>query len=299
MADLHCSQVKSRYNFAAWWHLLSLDAPTVAALWCWFFARAMRLRIPLLAALLLAGATWLFYVADRILDGFGGPSSELRERHTFHARHRRAFIVASLVLAGPLAWMILTRMYFQTLRDEVFLSVFALLYLLLVHVAGRFARIGRSGWLPKELAVGVLFAAATAVPSWSRMGRYPDLAKERLAVAVVLFAVLCWVNCVAIEKWETVRPVAFDRLPRAAKHPSTRWACTHLQFIVSIFALSSMAAAFLAPTSGLRDIYLAALLSSGFLLALDARRSAFTPFSLRIAADAALLTPLAFFPALR
>ena len=43
-------------------------------------------------------------------------------------------------------------------------------------------------------------------------------------------------------------------------------------------------------------VYLAALLSSGLLFALDARSSHFSALHLRIAADAALLTPLAFFP---
>src|SRR5271156_21025 len=40
------------YNLAEWWHLLSLDAPTVAALWSWFFARAMHLHLPLIPPLL-------------------------------------------------------------------------------------------------------------------------------------------------------------------------------------------------------------------------------------------------------
>jgi hypothetical protein len=41
-------------------------------------------------------------------------------------------------------------------------------------------------------------------------------------------------------------------------------------------------------------VYLAALLSSGLLFALDTRSSRLSPLYLRIAADAALLTPLAF-----
>jgi len=43
-------------------------------------------------------------------------------------------------------------------------------------------------------------------------------------------------------------------------------------------------------------VYLAALLSSGLLFALDTRSSRLSPLQLRIAADAALLTPLAVFP---
>ena len=111
------------------------------------------------------------------------------------------------------------------------------------------------------------------------------LGKEQLAPAVAFFAVLCWINCVSIEKWEAGDP-----------HSTTRWASLHLRPIVTMIALFSLAAAMLAPSRGLTAVYLAALLSSGLLFALDVRSSHFSPLHLRIAADAALLTPLAFFP---
>ena len=63
-----------------------------------------------------------------------------------------------------------------------------------------------------------------------------------------------------------------------------------------MIALFSLAAALLAPSRGLMTVYLAALLSSGLLFVLDVRSSHLSPLHLRIAADAALLTPLAFFP---
>jgi hypothetical protein len=63
-----------------------------------------------------------------------------------------------------------------------------------------------------------------------------------------------------------------------------------------MIALLSLAAALLAPSRGLTVVYLAALLSSGLLFALDTRSSRLSPLHLRIAADAALLTPLALFP---
>jgi hypothetical protein len=273
-------------NLAEWWHLLSLDAPTVAALWSWFFASAMHLHMPLFAALLLALGTWLLYVADRILDGLRPRQSELRERHLFHVRHRTAFLWAASLLLVLLAWFVLTRMRPEALRDDSWIGVFALLYLFAVH---RRSKRANATWLPKELAVAILFAAATAVPAWSRLGAShgTGLGKEQLAPAVVFFALLCWINCVSIEKWEDGNP-----------HSSTRWASLHLRPIVTMIALFSLAAALLAPSPGLMAVYLAALLSSGLLLALDARSSHFSRLHLRIAADAALLTPLAFFPLL-
>jgi hypothetical protein len=262
------------YNIAEWWHLLSLDAPTVAALWSLFFVRAMHLHLSLLQALLLPLGTWLLYVADRILDGLcQSQPGQLRERHHFHARHRTAFLGAALFLAVLLAWSVFTYMRRETLRDDSYLLVFALLYLLAVHRG--------ASRLPKELAVAVLFAAATAVPAWSRLGS----GREQLVPAIIFFALLCWINCVGIEKWEG-----------GTLHASTRWASLHLRPIVITTALFSLAAALLAPSPGLAAVYLAAMVSSGLLFALDARSSRLSPLHLRIAADAALLTPLALFP---
>jgi hypothetical protein len=262
------------YNLAEWWHLLSLDAPTVAALWSWFFVRAMHLHLSLLQALLLPLGTWLLYVTDRILDGLRhSQPGLLRERHHFHARHRTAFLWAASFLGILLAWSVLTYMRAETLRDDSYLAVFALLYLFAVHRG--------ASRLPKELAVAILFAAATAVPAWSRLRS----GREQLAPAIIFFALLCWINCVGIEKWEG-----------GTLHTTTRWAGLHLRPIVTMTALFSLAAALLAPSPGLASVYLAATFNSGLLFVLDARSSRLSPLHLRIAADAALLTPLALFP---
>ena len=267
------------FNLAEWWHLLSLDAPTIAALWSWFFVRAMHLHLSFIQVLLLPLGTWLLYVADRILDGFRQEQGEiLRERHHFHARHRLAFLSAASLLGVLLTWFVLTSMRPEALRDDSWIGMLALLYLFAVHrLAGR--------RLPKELAVAILFAAATAVPAWSRLSAGDRLGKGQLAPAIIFFALLCWINCVGIEKWEG-----------GNTHAMTRWASLHLRSIATMIALFSFAAALFAPSRGLMAVYLAALLSSGLLLALDARSSHLSPLHLRIAADAALLTPLALFP---
>jgi hypothetical protein len=283
------------YNLAEWWHLLSLDAPTVAALWSWFFARAMHLHLPLIPPLLLGLGTWLLYVSDRILDGLRQWQDEpLRDRHHFHARHRTAFLWTASLLILLLVWAVPTRMQPEALRDDSWIALFAFLYLFVVHRRTNPSRT-IAPRLPKELAVALLFAAATAVPAWSRLGAGGDSVgpgKEQLAPAVLSFAALCWINCVGIEKWETNGPPPAHGNP----HSTTLWAGVHLRSIVTMIALFFIAAALLAPSRGLMAVYLAALLSSGLLFALDARSAHLSPLQLRIAADAALLTPLAFFP---
>ena len=68
------------------WHLLSLDAPTVAALWTVFVARAVRVELPWNVPVAMFAAVWAIYAADRLLDA--GRQENLEARHRFHGVHR-------------------------------------------------------------------------------------------------------------------------------------------------------------------------------------------------------------------
>jgi hypothetical protein len=274
------------------WHLLSLDAPTVAALWSWFFARAMRIDLPWYAPLLLALGTWLVYVADRVFDGLhANPTAPLRHRHLFHARHRRLFVGAAIAVGAGLIWLIVARMTPAARREDTVLFLIALVYLGIVHKPGT----KRSAWLPKELAVGLVFAAATAVPAWSRL----QSGRAILLPAIAIFAALCWLNCVAIERWENLAPNGKLQSPDA--HSTTRWAADHFRLAAcSLVAISTILCAvefFRAPSSPwTAAIYLATILAALCFAAVDTQRANFSTLGLRIAADAVLLTPLLFLP---
>ena len=278
------------------WHLLSLDAPTVAALWSWFFARAMHIELPWHAPLLLALGTWLVYVADRILDGTRmDPSSPLRERHRFHARHRKAFLTAGAAVGAALLWLIIARMSANARFEDTVLFSAALLYLVVVHKP----RLGGTGWMPKELAVGIVFAAATAVPAWSRLASGPYSERFALFPAVATFAALCWLNCVAIERWENLNPSG--RLQSSDAHSTTRWAVEHFRPVTLILAAISgtltVASALWKPEAV--SVYLAVTTAALCLAAIDHLREKISRLHLRVAADAALLAPLILLPFLR
>jgi len=74
------------------WHLLSLDAPTIAVLWTWFVARMTRTAVPWTTEAAMGVTVWLLYAADRLLDTRAldplGDTSEFEARHFFHHRHR-------------------------------------------------------------------------------------------------------------------------------------------------------------------------------------------------------------------
>jgi hypothetical protein len=260
------------HTLLRYWHLLSLDAPTVAALWCWAFGRAARIRLaPWLPAALAMG-TWLFYVADRLLDARLSPEATLKERHRFHDRHRRWFLAIAELIALALA-VLVARMPPSLIISYCVLGVLSLLYLGLVHLPAR-ARGKSLPYFPKEFAIALLFAAASALPAWDAawhsaagMPRH-----HPLLILCPLFAVLCWLNCVAIEDWE-----------QHCSGSRIRWLAglAIVASCLSLFGLVGQPARWLA---------LAAALSAVLFLVLE--RSRLQAGGRRIAADLALLTPL-------
>lgn len=269
------------WGVPVYWHLCSLDAPTVAVLWAWCLARALELRVSLISIAVLGIGTWLIYVADRLLDAHSPSHPALRERHFFHARHRSALLQIAAV-AGSLLLGLICIMPTAARRDDALLFAFAMLYFASVHLP----RLRVRRWFPREVAVGILFALATAVPAWATDAS----ARAQLAEPVLLFAALCTLNCIAIETWE--RP-----------------AISTTSITVSAFALCLSAAALALALSQQRresGIYTSTLASALLLFALHRLHRRFVhPKSnpenrmhflllLRVAADAVLLTPVLF-----
>ena len=86
------------------------------------------------------------------------------------------------------------------------LGALSLLYLGLVHLPAR-AYGGSLRYFPKELAIALLFAAASALPAWDEAWRRAAGMPRHhpLLILCPLFAALCWLNCIAIEDWEQHR----------------------------------------------------------------------------------------------
>jgi hypothetical protein len=153
-----------------------------------------------------------------------------------------------------------------------------------VHLAVSPAR----RWFAREVIVGLVFALATAIPAWSQTLRF----RAHMVLLVLFFAALCCLNTIAIEVWE-----------QAAKAP---------RFPVPLAAgLLAISAGALALSPEMHDsaagaLVLCAGLSAMVLFSLDAlhrRRSSQSAapaesarwlLLVRVAADAALLTPLLF-----
>ncbi len=268
------------------WHLASLDAPAVAAVWALAFAWAARVRLPAGVVASIALVVWSVYVADRLLDarrGLRRGSVEgLRARHFYHWRHRRILVPLGFASALTAAWLILPLMPAGSRQRGSMLAAAAFAYFTRVHLRREIAsgrefarRVARflSPIVTKELLVGVLFAAGCALPTWNRAAyrSWP------LIVSVAFFAALAWLNCHAIERWESCAHGA--RIDRAS----------------SALCLAGVLLAVLIPAAQPRA---AALLLAGaaaalLLAILDFCRGHLTPLALRASADLVLLTPLA------
>jgi hypothetical protein len=268
------------------WHLLSFDAPTLATLWTWFLARCAGAHATpaTLAAMFLA--VWVLYAADRLLDArvmLQGNDAALEARHYFHATHRRSFL-AAIALAAPALVFALAAMPRPLLLAYFVLAALLALWLGIVHTSPNPAR------LPKELAVGLFFAIAVALPA--------TFAKNaQWFTAMLPCAVMASLNCLFLLAWET-RPH-----PHRATHPSSAFAVRHLRplTLAAMLACLALAAVNVSPHQAPANVLppLACALSLTLLLLLHRTRDRFTPTTLRALADAALLTPIAAAPLLR
>ncbi len=262
-----------------YWHLASLDAPTVAAVWSLAFAWVSGVRLAPWVIALQVVTVWTVYVGDRLFDARAAlrpradlrqPAEDLRERHYFHWRHRRILAPAACTAACAAACIALRCMPIAVKERDSFLAAASALYFTGVHT-GRVRRMMR-----KELIVGILFAAGCALPS----------ASPTIALPAIFFAALAWLNCSAIETWESGK--AEDKRSPLAARPSAplgsiaiRLACAGVILAAILLPVTPRAAAMLA----------AGALSALLLAVLDRTRARMTAVAVRALADLVLLAP--------
>jgi hypothetical protein len=213
----------------------------------------------------------------RLLDANPTHHEDLEARHYFHHRHRTAFLTG-IVFASIALTILLPRLEAEAIHLYLVLGGLVCGYFILIHATSSAHR------LPKEIAVGLCFAAATFIPT---VARRPDL-RLPLLPSALLFATLCSLNCLFIYAWEHE-----DHSPYRPTHAITHLALRHLTTLTILLTLTSTILSTLdhhAP----RTIPCATAISAAFLLLLHNRRHSIARTTLRAAADLALTTPLCF-----
>jgi hypothetical protein len=261
------------------WHIVSLDAPTVALVWTLGFAWAAGVRLDPWIPLLIGCGTWTVYIGDRLLDARRAINSSnltlLRERHYFHWRHRRKLLPIAAGTATITIILILRLLPLAAREHDSVIAGAALAYFCGVHSRAGFpARLRRIA--SKEFLVGVLFAAGCAAPAFSRLHGTLSNASTLCPIlaCVIFFAVLAWFNCTAIECWES----------GIALHiPAVRAITCIIGLAVALALCFTHARASALVCSG--------GLSAILLLLFNRYRHRIAPLVLRALADLVLLTP--------
>ncbi len=232
----------------------------------------------------MAVIVWMLYAADRLmdvrlLDSRSLSSEDFEARHYFHYRHRSAFLVGILFASISLA-PLLPRLETEAVHLYLILGGMVCGYFILIHATRSAHR------LPKEIAVGLCFAAATFIPT---VARYPQL-RLPLLPAALCFATLCSINCLFIYAWEHADPRA-----NRPVHVLTRLALRNLPLFTILLAVSSTLLSLFdhhAPW----PIPCAIAISAALLLLLHKNRRAIPRVILRAAADLALTSPILLLP---
>jgi hypothetical protein len=273
------------------WHLASLDAPTVALVWALSFTWAAGAHLLPQAAAIITLGVWAVYVGDRLLDARSSlrhhTEHRLRERHYFHWRHRRLFLPFTFAAVAATAILLLACIPVAARERDSVLALASLAYFARVHSNGlSTARHTRSLFPPlvtKELLVGVLFAAGCAMPAIGASWGAPMAQRCALLGTVLFFAMLAWLNCYAIECWESVaRSRSYERLGAGP-------GLVRIAFGLAAMGMVGALACYAHPRFAL---LLAAGATSALLIALLHRlRPRLAPVTLRAGADLVLLTP--------
>lgn len=261
------------------WHLTSLDAPTVAFVWTLAFAWAADIRLPLWLPIVVSLSAWACYIGDRLMDArkvrrntFGlYESGSLRERHHFHWRNRKFLLPIAIFVGCTALVLVLCFMPFRAQERDSALAIAAVAYFGSIHNTNSRHRT----LLPKELLVALVFTLACAAPTFTRVSSHYEI----LLVPVIIFIALAWLNCHAIETWESsftpivtgIHKFAYP-LAAAAFAVAMTMVFLHLPRVAALLVM--------------------ACISTALLGLLDQFRERFTPLALRIAADLVLLTPL-------
>jgi len=263
-----------------WLNLVCLDAPIVAVVWLWLFARTFRVPIHLGNAVALFLTAWLIYLADRLADASSlPPGSPLSLRQEFCLRHREIWISALLLVGGFDLYVIWRSIAAGTFFAGTVVGILALIYLAMNHPRGL---VWRS--LPaKEVAIGLLFTAGTLV------ALLPGLSgvTNSFAAAALAFAGICSLNCISIAGWERELDRAQGKISLATCYPGV---ARQMRRICAGLALASFAFAII--DRPVAPIFECVGASALLLVLLDMLPSTVGEDQRTALADLVLLTPI-------
>ena len=223
-------EASESYPLSTWLNLVCLDAPLVATAWLWLFAHTFHVPLQVGNGVALFLTAWLIYLADRFADACSlNPNLPRSLRQDFCLRHREIWIAVIALVAGFDAYVVWRTTAWETFLVGALIGALAVIYLVLNHPLGLI-------WhsLPaKEIAIGILFAAGTAVALLPRPPITPAF-----VIGVIMFAALCALNCISIAGWERELDRAQRKVSIATRHPNVARRIGNLCALVALVAFA-------------------------------------------------------------
>jgi hypothetical protein len=229
---------------------------------------------------------WLIYLVDRLADALSLQANSPRSaRQQFCLRHKKLWLGLISVVGLIDGAIILLRLNRDVITSGACLGGVAALYLALNYAFNEVWEV-----IPlKEITVGFLFSAGTLVAVISEFARVPSIVGRSPALlAMLLFAILCSLNCMSIAVWER-------DLDRDQRKHSIATRCPGIGVPIRAFCILVAVAALLlgAATPSLFPIAMSLSVAASLLAILHFISVGRDE---RIAlADLVLLTPVAFF----
>ena len=269
-----------------WWiwpNLLGIDAPTVAVLWQYFFACNFSLKIPTSNYLTLFLVVWVIYSVDRLLDARMLKRPEKASlRHLFYHSNYRIASFLTVVLTILTVFFCLYFLPMELLKTGSFVGAFVVVYLL--HQI--WAKGPMMIFIPKEVFIGMIFAVGSTLTGHTWSGEFiPD---AFFSPSVIIFGILCAMNCIAISVWERHHDVENDPnalpqfLPQVVKLFPTIACAVFISLMVYSFTNHDHVGF---------PIFVASVAGCGLIAVLSFFDGKFSSQFLRFAADMAVMIP--------
>lgn len=269
-----------------WLNRVCLDAPLVAIAWQWLFARYLNVSVSVWAREALFLTAWLIYLVDRLADALSLQANSPRSaRQQFCLRHKELWLGLIAVVGLVDAAIVLLRLNRDVLISGSCLSGIAVVYLAVNHAFSEVWEI-----IPlKEITIGFLFSAGTLLLLIPKFAAIPStVGRSSALLAMLLFAILCSLNCMSIAVWER-------DLDRDQRKHSIATRCPGIGVPIRAFCILVAVAALLLAAATPSLFPIAMSLSVGATLLAILHFISVGRDERTVLADLVLLTPGAFF----
>ncbi len=259
-----------------WPNLLGLDAPLVAVSWQWLFAKVFDVDLPSALHLILGLSVWCIYLADRLLDSIRLKNISAGTSRLRFSRQHFSKLLALLVLSALANLYLIVRF----VPRPLVVAGMATACLLGIYYAYRI--FFSQSIIPREILCGSLFAFGSVLAPLT-LGTHGF----SFLLAVSLLALVCSISCILISIWENEEDLASGEWSIATGRSKI---IPQLPKILFLLVLSSACLAFY----GAWQVCVAIGLSAAALGIIHWQEKRLDRVSLRVLADAVLLTPLLF-----